>query len=45
VRVAVDADREAIEKTVLDDANLARFIMGTPKKVVIVPGKLVNVVV
>jgi len=45
VRVAADADRAAIEQAVLSDESLARHITGTPKKVVIVPGKLVNVVV
>jgi leucyl-tRNA synthetase len=45
VRVAADADRAAIEKAVLADESLARHITGTPKKVIVVPGKLVNVVV
>ena len=45
VRVAADADRAAIEQAVLTDESLARHITGAPKKVVIVPGKLVNVVV
>jgi len=45
VRVAVDADRATIEMAVLADEGLVRHITGKPKKVVIVPGKLVNVVV
>jgi leucyl-tRNA synthetase len=45
VRVAVDAGRDAIVAAVLADEALARHIAGTPKKVVVVPGKLVNVVV
>jgi leucyl-tRNA synthetase len=45
VRVAVDATRESILATVMAQEGLARFIAGPPKKVVIVPGKLVNVVV
>jgi leucyl-tRNA synthetase len=45
VHVAAQADRDAIEKSVLADETIARFITGTPRKVVIVPGKLVNVVV
>jgi leucyl-tRNA synthetase len=45
VQVAVDADRAAIEQAVLADANVQRFVTGTPRKIVIVPGKLVNVVV
>jgi leucyl-tRNA synthetase len=44
--VAKDADRAAIERTALDDPGAQRFIAGQPvKKVVIVPGRLVNVVV
>ena len=45
VRVPADASREAIEAATLADAGLAKYITGTPKKVVVVPGKLVNVVV
>jgi leucyl-tRNA synthetase len=45
VRVAAGADRAAIEAAVLGDEGLARFITAAPKKIVIVPGKLVNVVV
>jgi leucyl-tRNA synthetase len=46
IRVAKDADRAAIERTALDDPGAQRFIAGQPvKKVVIVPGRLVNVVV
>jgi len=45
VRVAVEATREQIEQAVLADAALARHIPGAPKKVIVVPGKLVNVVV
>ncbi len=45
IRVAAGADRPAIERAVLADATVGRFIAGPPKKVVIVPGKLVNVVV
>jgi leucyl-tRNA synthetase len=47
-RVAVEAgaSREAIERAALADANVQRFVEGqTVKKIVIVPGKLVNVVV
>jgi leucyl-tRNA synthetase len=46
VSVAADASREAIERAALADANVQRHVEGQPvKKVVIVPGKLVNVVV
>ncbi len=46
VRVPRDADRKAIEGIVLADPAVQKFISGQPvKKVVVVPGRLVNVVV
>jgi leucyl-tRNA synthetase len=46
IRVAKDADRAAIERIALEDPGARRFIADQPvKKVVIVPGRLVNVVV
>ena len=44
IRVAVDATREAIEAAVTADQALAKFLVVPPKKFVVVPGKLVNVV-
>jgi len=46
IEVPADAGREAIEQTALTDENVARHI-GTAqvRKIIIVPGKLVNVVV
>ncbi|WP_150625606.1 leucine--tRNA ligase [Pandoraea captiosa] len=46
VRVAKDASREAIEQAALAHAMTAKFGEGKPvKKVIVVPGRLVNVVV
>jgi leucyl-tRNA synthetase len=46
VRVPRDADKQTIEALVLADANIQKFVDGqTVKKVVVVPGRLVNVVV
>ena len=46
VRVPHDADQAAIEKLVLADPSVQKFVAGLPiKKVVVVPGRLVNVVV
>jgi leucyl-tRNA synthetase len=46
VRVPREADRQAIEKLVLADATVQKFVGGRPvRKVVVVPGRLVNVVV
>ena len=46
VTVAADLDKEAIEKTALNDENVQRHTEGkTVRKVIVVPGKLVNIVV
>ena len=46
VRVPRDADRKAIETIVLADPAVQRHVEGQAvKKVVVVPGRLVNVVV
>ncbi|MEL7639409.1 MAG: leucine--tRNA ligase [Solidesulfovibrio sp.] len=46
VSVARDAARQDVEKAALADANVAKHIEGkTVRKVIVVPGKLVNVVV
>ena len=46
IRVPADADRSAIEAAALGSPEFTRFADGKPaKKVVIVPGRLVNVVV
>ncbi|MCL1886716.1 MAG: leucine--tRNA ligase [Betaproteobacteria bacterium] len=45
MRIAKDADRAAIEAAALANESAAKFITGTPKKVIVVPGRLVNIVV
>jgi leucyl-tRNA synthetase len=46
IEVAADAGREAIEQAALAEENVARHIGDQPvKKIILVPGKLVNVVV
>jgi leucyl-tRNA synthetase len=44
ITVAKDADKTTIESAALADENVKKFIEGTPKKIIIVPGKLVNIV-
>ncbi|MCC7083243.1 MAG: leucine--tRNA ligase [Burkholderiales bacterium] len=45
IRVAHGAAREVLEKAALDNPAVRKFCQGrTPKKVVVVPGRLVNVV-
>ena len=46
MRVAKDADRAQIEALAMQNANVQKHVAGQPvKKVVVVPGRLVNVVV
>jgi len=46
VRVPRDADKAAIEAAVLAHAEVQKFVAGQAvKKVVIVPGRLVNIVI
>jgi leucyl-tRNA synthetase len=45
VKVAKDADKASIEAAALAEEGVQKFIEGTPKKVIVVPGKLVNIVV
>ncbi|MCB1876137.1 MAG: leucine--tRNA ligase [Chromatiales bacterium] len=46
ILVAADAERKAIEAAAVADDNAQRFIEGKPvRKVIVVPGKLVNIVV
>jgi leucyl-tRNA synthetase len=44
VKVPKDADKAAIEAAALANENVQKFVEGTPKKVIVVPGKLVNIV-
>jgi leucyl-tRNA synthetase len=46
LELAVDTPRETIEAAALADPNVATFVAGqTPKKIIVVPGKIVNIVV
>jgi leucyl-tRNA synthetase len=42
--VAKDADKASIEAAALANESVQKFIEGTPKKIIVVPGKLVNIV-
>ena len=45
IDVAGDADRQSIEDSALSHENVLRFTTGqTIRKVIVVPGKLVNIV-
>jgi leucyl-tRNA synthetase len=45
ITVAKDADKATIEAAALANDNVQKFIDGTPKKIIVVPGKLINIVV
>ena len=46
ITVAKDAAKDAIERLAIENPNVQKFVAGQPvKKVIVVPGKLVNVVV
>ena len=46
ITVAADADKAALEAAALADEKVLAFLDGaTPKKVIVVPGRLVNLVV
>ncbi|MGV0849176.1 leucine--tRNA ligase [Mycolicibacterium phlei] len=45
ITVAADADKDTLEKAALADEKVQAFLAGaTPKKVIVVPGRLVNLV-
>jgi leucyl-tRNA synthetase len=46
IEVAADATREEVEKTALEHEGAAKWLEGkTVKKIIVVPGKIVNIVV
>lgn len=46
ITVAADADKDSLEASALADEKVQAFLAGaTPKKVIVVPGRLVNLVV
>jgi leucyl-tRNA synthetase len=46
IRVSADADNAALEATALSNGKIVEWLAGkTPAKVILVPGKLVNLVV
>jgi leucyl-tRNA synthetase len=45
IKAPKDADKAALEAAALANENVSKFVTGTPKKVIVVPGKLINIVV
>ncbi|MDB5775330.1 MAG: Leucyl-tRNA synthetase, partial [Herbaspirillum sp.] len=44
ITVAKDADKASVESAALAHENVQKFLAGPPKKIIIVPGKLINIV-
>ncbi len=44
ITVAKDADKASIEAAALAHENVRKYLEGAPKKVIVVPGKLINIV-
>jgi leucyl-tRNA synthetase len=44
ITVAKDADKATIEAAALANENVQKYVVGAPKKIIVVPGKLVNIV-
>jgi leucyl-tRNA synthetase len=45
ITVAKDADKASIEAAALANEQVQKYLEGTPKKIIVVPGKLVNIVI
>jgi len=45
VQVSKTATQDDVMSAVMADPNLAKFITGTPRRVIFVPGRLVNMIV
>jgi leucyl-tRNA synthetase len=44
ITVAKDADKASIETAALANESVQKFLTGAPKKIIVVPGKLINIV-
>ena len=45
MRIAKDAGKAAIEAAALANESVAKFLTSPPKKIIVVPGRLVNIVI
>ncbi len=45
MNLSLKLTKEEIEKSILDNSEMSKFVQGAPKKVIVVPGRIVNVVV
>ena len=45
MNLSLQLSKEEVEKEVMSSEEMAKFVQGAPKKVIVVPGRIVNVVV
>ena len=45
INLSLQLSKEEVEKNVMSSDELGKFMQGTPKKVIVVPGRIVNIVV
>ena len=45
IQISSTASKQEIEAKALNDERTAKYLVGQPKKVIVVPGKIVNIVI
>jgi leucyl-tRNA synthetase len=45
MNLSLQLSKEEVEKEVMSSEEMTKFVQGAPKKVIVVPGRIVNVVV
>ncbi len=45
INLSLQLSKEEVEKNVMSSEELGKFMQGTPKKIIVVPGRIVNIVV
>ena len=45
IEVQTNLSKDDLEKTALNEKNVLKFLNGTPKKVIIIPNRIVNFVI
>ena len=45
INLSLQLSKEEVEKNVMSSDELGKFMQGTPKKIIVVPGRIVNIVV
>ena len=45
INLSLQLSKEEVEKNVMSSEELGKFMQGPPKKIIVVPGRIVNIVV